>query len=206
AAGFPNDGDFEFLELLNPGTDKVSLAGLRFLTGPDGAGIGFAFNEDSSRWSLPPGERLVLARNREAFALRYGEAIPVAGTYSGNLGNSGDTLTIVRDDGTTVLSVAYADTFPWPTQPDGGGPSLVLVPGGNPGAPASWQSSAAAGRAPGRDDTNPFPGGDLAAWTLGSHLPELALDGASLVVRQRRLPRTEAAAVTLQYSDDLVRW
>src|SRR4029453_5142201 len=86
AAGFTNSDDFEFLELENISTQKVSLLGLRFV-GP--GGIEFDFG-NAPVLSLNPGGRLVLVKSRTAFALRYGSGLVVAGEYSGNLNNAGD--------------------------------------------------------------------------------------------------------------------
>ncbi|HFD04587.1 MAG TPA: T9SS type A sorting domain-containing protein [Firmicutes bacterium] len=49
------------------------------------------------------------------------------GNMSLALGNSGDQVILKTGNSTLVDSVNYDDASPWPTAPDGGGPSLELV-------------------------------------------------------------------------------
>ncbi|MHC1766067.1 MAG: CotH kinase family protein [Verrucomicrobiia bacterium] len=144
AAGFLDADDFEFVELLNGGTGTFDLSGLRFVTG-----IEFDFANSSIR-TLAPGARILIVKNRAAFALRYGPSLLVAGEYSGRLSNSGERLELVGADDETVLDFTYGTDAPWPEAADGDGPSLERKePVGDPNATASWQASAVSGGSPG---------------------------------------------------------
>lgn len=141
--------DFEFLELKNLNATAIDLGGVSFTNG-----VRYTFPLGRK---LGPGEFIVLARNPEAFALRYPGVI-VDGAYEGGLANGGERLTLVHASGTRLFSVAYADAPPWPAAADGTGFSLVPVQPAlpfDPDAPASWRASARVGGSPGADDLPP---------------------------------------------------
>ena len=76
----------------------------------------------------------------------------VAGAFTGGtgLGNGGDTIALTLG-ATTLRSFTYDDTAPWPTAPDGHGPSLVLKsPTTNPdhSLATNWIASADRGGTP----------------------------------------------------------
>ncbi|MEO1447875.1 MAG: lamin tail domain-containing protein [Bacteroidota bacterium] len=135
------DDDYEFVELYNPGTTPVSLAGW---TLTDGEGT-FTFPSGAS---IAADEYIVVAAN--------------AATYSGNgyqvfewpgnliLSNGGDQA-ILRDASSTLIDeVSYDDGNGWPTAADGSGPSLELNdPTLDNSLPASWSASSGNGGTPG---------------------------------------------------------
>ncbi|MES2708863.1 MAG: CotH kinase family protein [Verrucomicrobiota bacterium] len=209
AAGFTDSGDFEFIELLNTGTAKVSLSGLRFTAAAGGQGIGYVF-DDGSRWSVPPGARVVMVKNAAAFALRYGAGIPVAGVFTGNLSNSGDTVTLVDGSGAVLKSLNYTDSQPWPAAADGSGRSLTLLGGALPAqasAAGSWRASVAAGGSPGTSDSLDLPaGGDLTAYAFGSFPTTWTWLNGAATASQRRVPGSDAVTVGMEYSSDLKLW
>ncbi len=127
--------EFEFLELMNIGASSVNLTGAYFATGID-----YTFPTTV----LASGSRLVLARNSAKFTERYGGA--PYGIYTGKLSNSSENLTLRAPDLVTdIRACTYAVLAPWPTEPDGFGPSLVLKnPATNPNhnLAASWRASA----------------------------------------------------------------
>lgn len=204
AAGFTNADDFEFVEIANISPDKVSLAGMQFVQGELGQGIGFAFN-DGSTYSLAAGARAIVVKNRLAFAQRYGAGIPIAGEYSGRLENGGDLITLKGAGGAVIAAISYGDACPWPVAADGAGYSLTFA-GGAPADAANWRSSIAPGGTPGTSDSVPFAGGDLLAYALGGHMPAWQTSGAWLLIDLPRIPGADAATVTLEYSSDLVTW
>lgn len=152
SAGFTDKQLFEYLELLNIGTNTLDLEGLTFTNG-----INYAFNAGVM---LAPAERILIVPSTNAFATRYGIVGCVAGEYSGSLDNGGERLTLTSF-GQTVQSFSYSDgshpvgTDPWPAAPDGNGPSLVLM---NPTlAPdhnlaANWRASTGTNASPGHAD------------------------------------------------------
>ncbi len=119
-AGFGND-DFEFVEILNTGATEADLIGVELTDG-----VRFDFLE-SSITTLAPGAHLLVVRNQEAFQMRYGDDLPVAGVYDGSLDNDGEDLNLIIGTGEVVFSVNYADSDPWPVRPDGVGATLELV-------------------------------------------------------------------------------
>lgn len=163
-AGFTAGNDFEYIELQNIGVSAVDLTGASF-TG----GVGFAFTAALSPavLRLDPGERVVIAENPAAFALRYGinASLKLAGPYSGNLSNSSDTVTLLAANAAVIKSFTYSDEEPWPVDADGAGYSLVLNnPPANPdhNLPASWRSSGQLGGSPGGANGFSAPANPLA--------------------------------------------
>ena len=120
-AGYDNDDDFEFLELLNTGPVTLDLTGVQFI-----AGIDFTFPDAAQ---LDPGEFLVLASNPDAVQFRYGLQVDVAGQYAGRLANGGEQLTLADSFGAAIVDFKYGDSEApgWPTQADGLGSSLEVI-------------------------------------------------------------------------------
>jgi hypothetical protein len=86
----------------------------------------------------------------------YGTAINLAPTgfkFDGkNLSNSGERIVLLGPAGETLADVTYTDDPPWPTTPDGTGPSLEIIdPTGDESAPTNWRASLASGGSPGTD-------------------------------------------------------
>ncbi|MBX3433374.1 MAG: lamin tail domain-containing protein [Pirellulales bacterium] len=174
--------DLEFVEVMNYGTTTIDLEGVRlaaFASNPYVFGPGL---------SLAPGQRIVVPKNPTAFQAYYGTSVFIAGGGYGsaNLSNGGETIELVAANGALIQSVTYDDAAPWPTAPDGNGPSLEIIdPQGNSDSPSNWRASAALGGSPGWDglpgqsgDYNrdhAVDGSDFLAWqrTLGSRSPAL---------------------------------
>jgi hypothetical protein len=144
--------DFEFVEVQNVGTTELDLSGVRFSNG-----IGYTFADGTI---LAPGAYAVVTRNADAFASRYGDAIPV-GVFTGGLSDSGERVALSGPGpdpdgggGPTILDFAYSDA--WQPATDGAGRSLVVR---NPltapeewNNPDAWRRSAADGGSPGAAD------------------------------------------------------
>ncbi|MGI9244750.1 MAG: lamin tail domain-containing protein, partial [Verrucomicrobiales bacterium] len=166
------DGDAEYIELMNI-SDSVTLdlTGVTFTQG-----ITFDFT-DAAITSLAPGQRLVLVKNTVAFEAAHSAGLPVAGIFalSSSLSNGGESIKLEDAEGGTIKEFTYDDKTPWPTSPDTGGFSLVLIsPETNPDPdlPESWRASFAIGGTPGSDDSNSFTG-DPGADTDGDGLSAL---------------------------------
>ena len=149
ALGFTNS-DFEFIELKNIGESTLSLANVRFTKGID-----FDF-VDSSVDSLSPGQFLVLARNAEAFKVRYGVNQLVVGEYTpNNLSNGGENVKLSYGAGVAIQEFEYLDQKPWPVGADGQGYSLVLKDTeklSDHNIPENWMQSSTIGGSPGKDE------------------------------------------------------
>jgi len=159
-AGFSSRGDFEFIELLNINTTRsINLEGVNFA-----GGIDFTFNGNLAAEALvlPPGGRVVLVDNVEAFNFRYPNSTAIiGGNYAGNLSNDGEQIHIVSSNGTTIKDFTYNDVAPWPTSPDGDGFTLTLVDSDkNPdhSDPSNWTASSNIGGSPGQADGEGFNG------------------------------------------------
>ena len=105
-----SDTNYEFIELYNSGSSSVDLGDYYF------SGITYTF---SSGTSIASGAFVVIARNDD----NYSGSIEWT---SGVLTNSGETLTLYDGSGNTIDQVAFDNASPWPTPPDGDGPSLEL--------------------------------------------------------------------------------
>ncbi len=137
AAGFDDQDDFEFIELMNTSDElTLNLSGVQFADGID-----FGFDSDDVP-SLGPQEYLLFVYNRLAFEFRYGEGYAVYGEYSGHLNNAGERIEITDSEGGSILTFEYDDADPWPEEPDGDGPSLQVIDvNGDYNDPANWRAS-----------------------------------------------------------------
>lgn len=131
----PGGDDFEFLELLNIGSEPIELGGFAFTTG-----VAHTFQNRT----LAGGESVVVARNRAAFLSRYPSAAAslAQGEYTGRLDNGGELLTLVDAAGEIIFAIAYGDSGDWPGRADGDGSSLELADlAGDPNEPGRWRPS-----------------------------------------------------------------
>jgi hypothetical protein len=143
----PAGTDVEFIELYNISASPVSLQNWSF-----GAGVTYAFGNVT----LNPGQYMVVVPVTPAEFLAN-HTVPagaqVVGPFTGSLDNNGEELTLSKPNATSGLvrvdRVNYDDEAPWPTRPDGQGPSLTRIsstaygndvsnwasdnPGGSPG-------------------------------------------------------------------------
>lgn len=153
--------DFEFIELKNIGDEVLDLSDVSFVEG-----IAFDFR-DGDITMLPPGEFVLIVRNREAFLSYYGSemAALIAGQYEGKLANEGESIRLVDFWNGAIAEFAYDDADGWPDLADGAGHSLVPLPSAIPGQPvgandyssllrdpANWRASTYIGGSPGMDD------------------------------------------------------
>ncbi len=174
AAGFTDDDAFEYIEFYNSSlTQTLDLTGVQIADGPAEP---FHFS-NSLITSLGPDEYMLVVRDQAGFEARYGASLShlIAGEYIGGFSNTGEAVQVVTPTGQDIHSFTYADLPPWPTAPDGGGPSLQLVdPFSNPdhSLAEKWTSSVSPNGSPGGPDTaigdynqdGVVDGGDLNLW------------------------------------------
>lgn len=161
--------DLEFIELLNTGSQSVNLAGVQ-ITQFSAAGYTFG-NID-----LAAGERIVVARTPAVFQSVYGNNINLAptGYATANLSNGGERVVLLGPEGETLQDFIYDDIAPWPTSPDGAGPSLEIInPLGDAASAANWRASTVAGGTPGAngrpgdyDNNGTVQQQDYNSWTI----------------------------------------
>lgn len=188
----------EYLEFMNISeTQTLDLTGVRLSDGVD-----FVF---PAGILLEPGGRILVVQSGGGFESRFGRGLPVAGQFSNQLANGGERLTLHGADGSLIRSFVYSDDAPWPSLPDGGGASLVLVASrSNPDhtLAVNWRASVRAGGSPGgagdlEDDYQSWkavfgnPGDDEDPDGDGWTVQEEFLLGGSPLVRDELAPDFE---------------
>jgi hypothetical protein len=162
AAGFDDNNDFEFIELVNISDQTIDLTAAsldRLMIEGVESGVEFVF-ANGAITQLDPGARMVVVENLAAFQLRYGNDLPVAGEWSGRLGNASETITLSAF-GRTIQQFTYQDD--WHEMTDGGGATLDIV---NPAdtdlnrwnQAEAWTASDIRGGSPGRAPLAGIPG------------------------------------------------
>jgi hypothetical protein len=220
-----DDDAVEFIELMNIGNDAIDLSGVEFIRG-----VTFNFDQNSTL-SIPvlaPKERIVLVGKSADFAIEY-PGIPVAGEFIGDLSNTGENITLLAADGSTIRDFRYNDKLPWPTSPDGTGFTIVLIaPDQNPDPQlsTSWRSSIARGGNPTTSDALLFtgePNADLdsdgmtalleyalgtddSAHNQANNLYDLTGPQNKLTFVSQRNLSADDTIVALQASSDLQTW
>lgn len=188
--------DLEYLEIMNIGAVDVDLAGVRFT-----AGIEFDFDLGEVP-SLAPGERAVIVSNRLAFESRYApllSAIRIAGEFTNNLSDDGETVVLSDATGAVIRNFTYNDKNPWPESADGDGMSLVLRnPMSNPdhNDPLNWRSSFTPNGVPGTTDGTRFDG-DPVGDDDGNGIPNFFQYALASPGVQPTLPETAVGTFTV---------
>ncbi len=136
--------DDQFVELYNRGGTAVDLSGWIFDDGidliiPNGTVI-------------EPKTYLLVSPNAEHTRSRYG-VDAVVGDFAGQLSNAGEIVRLRTRLGAVISQVHYGDGGPWPSSPDGLGPSLELThPHASPDLSRSWQPSRLVDGTPGAEN------------------------------------------------------
>lgn len=134
----------EFLELYNTTNATIDLNGWCFTKG-----IALCF---TSGMTIGAHGYAVVSPNASETQAVYG--ITTLATYTGNLDNGGETVTLKDEALNIINSVKYDDELGWPTSPDGSGPSLELKdPTLDNALPTSWAGSLATGGTPGAENS-----------------------------------------------------
>lgn len=106
----------EYIELYNFGNEPVVMTDWT----TDGVVLTFP------QYTLAAGQFLILAVNETAFRNAFSYTGDVIQWEMGALSNGGERIAIIDANGNVVSEVTYDDVAPWPIEPDGNGPSLVL--------------------------------------------------------------------------------
>ncbi|MBE0537230.1 MAG: lamin tail domain-containing protein [Phycisphaerae bacterium] len=145
----PAEGQVEYIELQNIGSEAIDLAYVSFTNG-----VRFTFPS----LILNPGAYTLVVADRTEFENVYGTDLNVAGEYTGALDNSGERIRLADAAGSTIHDFRYSDG--WFDITDGGGFSLTVS---DPAAidPAlwgekkTWKASTFIGGSPGGRDDGP---------------------------------------------------
>ncbi len=139
--------DFEWIEILNSGA-ALNVGGAMFTKG-----VTFTF---PTGFTIAAGARVILVANQPAFLRRYGAGATIAGTFAGNLDNSGEEIEIIDPTGEVILDFRYENS--WFPPADGTGRTLVVrnaLPNyATYDAPTHWAISGSVNGSPGMTDAD----------------------------------------------------
>ncbi len=138
-----NSGDW--MELHNPGDWSTDLSGWVFADSDTGRGFTFPAGT-----ILDAGGYLALAEDRAKFSSCFPEVRNFIGNTGFGLDGSGEFIQLKDGEGQVIDSLTFGDEAPWPTEPDGLGPTLELMnPVTDNSLGINWKASAGNGT-PGR--------------------------------------------------------
>ncbi len=152
AAGFTDPQAFEFIELRNLSTtEMVDLTGVRFTDG-----VSFDFT-GSAITMLAPQQYVLVVKDLAAFEYRYAAGLPVAGSFAGQLDNSGERVTLLDRFGQPIASFRYRPDGDWPWRAAGLGSTLEIVDAAiEPASATNWRASTEFGGSPGAPGVGPL--------------------------------------------------
>jgi hypothetical protein len=128
----------DWVEFYNPHDYALNIAGWQFRD-EDDTHV-FEFPENTV---LEPYGYLVLCRDTAEFTSFYPNVTNYIGEMDFGLNSAGELIRVFNADGILVDSVHYDNNDPWPTEPDGEGPTLELKFWAYDNAlPESWIASA----------------------------------------------------------------
>ena len=118
--------DDEFIELLNNSTNLLDLSGVSLTNA-----VRFVF---TNGYALAPGAIVLILKDAGTFARRYQDpaspyyaaGLQVAGEWDGNLGNQGESVSLVASNGLELGTVPYQAGGDWPERANGYGSTLEL--------------------------------------------------------------------------------
>jgi hypothetical protein len=135
------DGAFDcedWVEFYNPHDNMLDITGWEFRD-EDDTHI-FEFPESTV---IPPHGYLVLSRDTATFSSFFPDVDNVIGDMDFGLSSGGELIRLFDSTGVLIDTVHYDNNEPWPTEPDGGGPTLELKYWAYDNAlPESWSASA----------------------------------------------------------------
>ncbi|MFT7173458.1 MAG: hypothetical protein ACI9NQ_001678, partial [Paracoccaceae bacterium] len=144
-------GALEFIEFLNTGPVAIEITASSFSDGQPFTTFPFPST------TLAPGAYALIVSDTTAFTNQYGAGFNIIADWpTGALSNGGERIVFRDPLGNVIHDFSYDDDAPWPTLPDGSGPSLEVIDtegdyndplnwrstiiGGTPGAPPSFDA------------------------------------------------------------------
>jgi hypothetical protein len=170
-------------------------------------------------FTLAPLARTLVVKNSGVFQSVYGPGKPIAGEFANgsSLSNGGERVALDDATGSTIHSLTYSDSAPWPADADGGGSLVLIDPLANleTDAPQNWRVSVSPAGSPAVDDAVHFfgtPNGDangngmpdLVDYALGSIAPISMAPGGTATISH--VANADDAEVLPQFSNDLGNW
>jgi hypothetical protein len=140
----------EFIELKNNTSEVLSLKGMKFVDG-----VTYTFPDSAH---IAPESYMILTNSLTLFKQKY-PGIQVAGVYSGQLSNEGESVEIEDISKKKIAKIKYNNKGFWPALADGMGYTLVVMNEMNPGDQndfQDWGISSKKGGTPGSRDIPVF--------------------------------------------------
>jgi hypothetical protein len=139
-----NAGDW--VELYNWGRGDLNISGWVFKDNDDAHR--FVFPENTI---LKSKDYVVVCRDSEGFKMIYPNILNYVGDFDFGLASTGDAVRLYDRTGLFVDSVSFGSEAPWPTEPNGNGPTLELSSHvADNSIAGSWKPSAVDLGTPGR--------------------------------------------------------
>jgi hypothetical protein len=139
--------NLEFLEIYNSNPWYQDISGYQFTC----ADMNYTFPAGTT---IASNSFIVIAAAPGDIGSVYG-ITNVMGPYTGSLKKS-ETLQLLDEQGSVLLTVPYSNVYPWPVAADGTGHSIILSnPSYGEGDPRAWGISTFAGGSPGAADVYP---------------------------------------------------
>lgn len=137
----PDADSDDWLELYNNSPKAVDLSGWILIDGSYDQSL--IFEEGKM---LGGRSYMVISRNHEKFSSIFEDTDLYVEPMLKGFSGGGESLFLYTGDGFLTDSLTYDDTLPWPSEPDGTGPTLELIhPDMDNSDPASWMASAGNG-------------------------------------------------------------
>lgn len=194
-------GDDEFLELYNTTASSINMTGWCFT---DGITLVTGYTDPScfdSGTVIAPHGFLVVSPNPNETLAKYG--VTATASYAGTaLSNGGETVTLQDNNAVTIDTVTYDDSAPWPTSPDGNGPSLELKDSSfdNDNA-TSWGASLSDGGTPGSE--NSLTSTDLPDVSDVNHLESVSATDSPVVTARVSNETTVQLVYKVMFDSDV---
>jgi len=171
----PLDPSTDYIELKNAGTKSINL---------DQVCLSQAIDFTFPAQTLAPNSSVLVVQDTQRFEFKYGTDLPVAGEYTGRLGDFSERLVLKDPVGQVIHDFNYDTT--WYDVTHDLDFSLTVRPGAlmaaeNYGDATSWRPSHAAGGSPGADEIIQVPLLDtLVINEILSHSHDIASDWIEL--------------------------
>jgi hypothetical protein len=139
----------DWVEFYNPHEYELEIAGWEFRDEDDLHSYVFPFGT-----VIEPNGYMVICRDTAAFDSLFPDVKRYIGNFDFGLAANGELIRLYDNSGTQIDTVHYDDVAPWPTEPDGNGPTLELInPAWDNALAQSWASAALHGT-PGAENGN----------------------------------------------------
>ncbi len=158
----------DWIELYNPSYESIDVSGWHLKD-----------DNDTHDFTFPQGSAinaygyLVVCRDQALFRSLFPEVKNYIGNLDFGLSSNGDQVRVFNSSLLLIDSVQFDDTIPWPTEPDGNGPTLELIdPELENTLPENWQASYLWGT-PGQPNSYPFSiSGKITYYSNGDAVPQ----------------------------------